>query len=147
MYFDAQGDSRAVAAELSGSAAFAFLPAALATLAGWPNPQALALAGLSLTRSLPTVLTVRTYLRLQKGQQPGTLVPILAGITALGLTAIFVAHKLLPGTAVVLAGLLLARSGWLLSPLRPNLPAKRIGIIEAVLGLLYVGGIGLAYHT
>lgn len=146
VYFDAQNDARAAAAELVGCAAFAFLPAALATLAGWSAPAALALAAIALARSIPTVLTVRTYLRLGKQQQPKIAVPVLMGALAVGCLAFLATQQLVPWLAAGFAALLLIRTGWLVSAFRPALPAKRIGIIEAVLGVLYIGSIALAYH-
>ena len=81
-WFDAQNGSRAAAAEVAGSAAFALVPAALATLAGWSAGPALALAGLALTRSVPTVLTVRNSLRLSKGEPAAFLLPLLTAAGA-----------------------------------------------------------------
>ncbi len=147
LYFDAQGDSRAAAAELSGSAAFAFLPAAVATLAGWPIPSALALAGLSLGRSLPTVLTVRTYLRLSKQQATEIWLPLSSGVAAVGLIGCLAYIQLVPPLAVGLAGVLLLRTLGLVTKFRPAWPAKRVGLVEAGLGLFYMGGLALAYHT
>jgi len=146
VYFDARGDSRALAAELAGSAAFAFLPAALATLAGWPPAAALALASIALARGGPTVLTVRTSLRLSKGQAGGAFVSILAaGLATAGL--FILAHQqLVPWLAAGFAILFLVRTAWLVSPFRPVWPARRIGLIESILGALYVGIIALAYH-
>ena len=57
---------------------FAVLPAAFATLAHWPTTPALALAVVMLARNFPTVLTVRTYLRLNKGGEARPLWPIAA---------------------------------------------------------------------
>jgi YwiC-like protein len=145
-YFDAQGDSRAAVAELAGCATFAFLPVALATLAGWPVPAALALAGLSLGRSLPTVLTVRTYLRLSKQPAPKIWVPLAGGVAAVGLIGSLADRQLVPSLAVGLAGLLLLRTLFLVTKFRPAWPARRVGFLEAGLGLLYVAGLALAYR-
>lgn len=145
-WFDAQNDSRAAAAEVAGSAAFALVPATFATLAGWSAGPALALAGLALARSVPTVLTVRSSLRLSKGGPAGFLLPLLttagavAGLTALG------AFRLLPAWAALPAWVLLARTIWFASPLRPSWPARRIGMFEAILGLLYLAAIAATYR-
>lgn len=146
VYFDAQGESRAAAAELSGSAAFALLPAALAALAGWPTPPALALAGLSLSRSLPTVLTIRTYLRLSKQQAADIWLPLVSGVAAWGLIGSLAYIQLVPFLAVGLNGVLLLLTVVLVTKFRPAWPAKRVGLVEAGLGLLYTGGLALAYH-
>jgi len=146
-YFDAQGDSRAAAAELAGSAAFAFLPAAFATLAGWPTPAALALVAISISRSVPTVLTVRTYLRLRKGKPATSLAPLLAASLGFIAIVLLAAVHQIPWLTVCGAGLLLARTGWFVTALRPAWTAKRVGMVEAFLGAVYVTSIAIAYHA
>lgn len=146
-YFDAQGDSRAAAAELSGSAAFALLPAALATLAGWPVFAALALAALTLTRSIPTILTIRSCLRLRKGQPVNLIVPGLAALIACGAIFLLAAGGHVPALATAGAVLLLARSLWFASPFRPDWSARSIGLAELVLGLIYLTLVAVAYHS
>ena len=145
LYFDRQNEMRAAAAELSGSAAFAVLPAALATLAHWPTAPALALAGVMLARNFPTVLTVRTYLRLNKGGSAHPLWSIFAAVLVLrGLLALARRH-LAPWTASGLAAVLLARPSCLVTPLRPAWPARRVGFLEAGIGVAYVGLIALTW--
>lgn len=137
-WFDAQGDSRAAAAEVAGSAAFAFVPAALASLAGWPVSTALALVFLALARSVPAVLAVRGCLRLAKGGAVRRTPSVIVAALALGGTVALVAAGFAPASAGALGALLFVRVLWLLGPWRPAWPAKRIGMMEAVLGLLYV---------
>jgi hypothetical protein len=138
VWFDAQGDSRAAAAEVAGSAAFAFVPAAFATLAGLPVAVALALAVLALARSVPTVLVVRTCLRLAKGALAARALPLQVSAVALAALVALGARGLVPVVAVVFGAILFVRALWLLGPWRPAWPAKRIGMMEAILGLLYV---------
>ena len=146
LWFDRQNESRAAAAELAGSATFALLPATFATLAGWTWPAALALSALALARSVPAVLTVRTYLRLGKDQPVDFRLPVAAGVLALGVTAVLAWRQLVPGLAIGWAALLLVRTVFFTTALRPDWPARRIGLIEAGLGALYVGTVALAYH-
>lgn len=146
VHFDARNDSRAAGAELAGSAAFAFLPAAFATLAGWPWRAALALAALALARSVPAVLTVRACLRLGRRRSADVLTPLAAAILALGVLGYLAAQPLVPRLAVGLAALLLLRTVFFVTPLRPAWPARRVGLIEAVLGVIYVGTLVLAYR-
>lgn len=147
VWFDAQGDSRAAAAEVAGSAAFAFVPAALATLAGLPLAVALALAVLALARSVPTVLVVRTCLRQAKGALASPVVPLQASVAALVAAVVLAANALAPWAAVVLAALLLGRALWLLELWRPDWPAKRLGMMEAALGLCYVAFIAALWAS
>lgn len=145
VWFDAQGDSRAAAAEVAGSAAFAFVPAAIATLAGLPAVTALALVVLALARSVPTVLVVRTCLRLAKGALAARAVPLQVSAAALAALVVLGTKGLVPVVAVVFGAILFARALWLLGPWRPAWSAKRIGMMEAVLGLIYVGLLAVAW--
>jgi hypothetical protein len=147
VYFDAQNDSRAAAAEMAGTTAFALLPAAFASLAGWRPAVALALAAAMGARSLPTVLTVRHYLRHAKGEPVQPLLPAAAGLVAVAGTGWLAGRGLLPGIVVLLATGLLLRSLVFLAPFAPRWPARRIGIIEAAVGLAYVVAVGAACHA
>lgn len=138
VWFDAQGESRAAAAEVAGSAAFAFMPAALATVAGLPVATALALAVLALARNVPTVLVVRTCLRRAKGAFAVRTVPLQASALALVAAVALVARSLAPTVAGVLVAALLLRALWLLGPWAPAWPAKRLGMMEAAAGVIYV---------
>ncbi len=144
-WFDAQNGSRDAAAEVAGSAAFALVPAALATLAGWPAGPALTLAAVALTRSVPTVLLVRTSLRRAKGGRGGLLLPVLGAAGAASVLTLLSARSLLPPWAALPAWGLFARSLWFASPFRPAWPARRIGLFEALLGTAYIGAIISAY--
>lgn len=145
LWFDLRGEMREAEAEIAGSAAFALVPATFATLAGWPAAPALALAALMLARSVPTVLTVRTFLRLAKGKASTALPALASAGVALLLVLALATRGLVPGTAVVLAALLAARTGWLLSPRTPAWSARRAGITEAVIGAVFVAALALAY--
>ena len=144
-YFDAQGDAREAAAELAGSMAFALLPATFATLAGWPLWAALGLAGVSVTRCVPTVLTVRAYIRRRKGKPVSSSVPLLVSLFCFG--AIVTLASLREISWIIIGGtaVLLTRTVWLLSKRAPAWSAQRIGITEGILGLVYVAFVTLAY--
>lgn len=145
-YFDGQGEARAAAAEIAGSAAFAVVPAALTTLAGWSAGAALALAAVMLARSVPTVLTVRTAVRLAKRQPADALDAMFAAELAFLAIFLLAALRLAPPLTIFAAGLLFGRTLWFASAFRPAWPARRIGIFEAVLGGLYLGTVALAYR-
>lgn len=147
LWFDLRGEMREAEAELAGSAAFALLPATFATLAGWSTPAALALAALALVRSVPTVLTVRAYLRLQKGRAPAAAAAWVANFAAVLACLILAWRGLVPAFAGVIALVFLARSALLLAPWRPAWSAKRVGQLEAVLGVAFLVGLALAYRT
>ncbi len=145
--FDAQGESRAAAAEVAGSAAFALVPAALVTLAGGATSAALAVALLALVRSVPTVLAVRSCLRLAKGGAPRRGLPLLVAAVAWGVSLGLALTGHAPFVAGWLGAILFARVAWLLGPWRPLWPAKRIGMMEAVLGLIYIVLMAISWPT
>lgn len=145
VYFDTQGESREAAAEVAGSMAFVILPAAFATLAGWSVPAALALAAIALVRSVPTILTVRTYIRRRKGRPASAHLPVLTAAAGLALVVMLAALQQVPWLAVVGAVVLLARTVALLSPRAPQWSARRVGLTEALLGIGYIALAALAY--
>lgn len=145
LWFDLRGEMREAEAELSGSAAFALVPAAFATLAGWAAAPALALAVLMLARSIPTVLTVRTYLRVAKGKSASTWPALLCAVAFLIAVIALAAVHYVPVFACALVALLAARSAIFLSPMAPAWSAKRVGMLEAIVGLTYLAGLTAAY--
>jgi hypothetical protein len=146
LWFDLRNEMREAEAEFAGCTAFALVPATFATLAGWPPAHALALAAVMLARSLPTVLAVRTCLRLGKGRPAGPALPLFAAAGAGLLLAFLATRGLVPRTAPVLALVLLGRAFLYVTPLRPAWSARRVGVNEAVLGGLFVATLALAYR-
>lgn len=146
LWFDLRGEMREAEAELAGSAAFACVPAALATLAGWNASYALALAALMLARSLPTVLVVRAYLRRAKDQPGSPLLALLTSSVALCAVLVLVAQHLTPRWAALVALLFFARALALLSVSAPSWSARRLGITEAVLGAVSLAILILSYR-
>lgn len=147
LWFDLRGEVREAEAELAGSAAFAVLPATFAALAGWSTPAALALAALALARSVPTVLTVRAYLRFRKGLAPSALPAWGATLAATAGCLGLAWRGLVPALAGAVALLFLARSAVLLAPWRPAWSAKRVGMLEGALGFVFLISAALAYRA
>lgn len=134
---DNRNEAREGAAEIAGVVSFSLLPAAFGALAGWSYPASLALAAIMLVRSVPTVLTVRTTIRIRKGR-PYVIAPsLLTAGAGVVLIAWLVSLRLAPWLAVVFAFILAGRTAWLLL-WRPRLTARTVGTIEAVLGGLLV---------
>jgi hypothetical protein len=146
LFFDLRGGGREEIAEVAGVMAFAGVPAMLAALAGWGMASALALALVMAGRSVPTVLCVRAVLRGQKGGGRRRAPALLAAWLAVGAGVALAVAGLAPDAAVVLLGVLAVRAtillGWSGSPLR----ARTIGIIEAVLGGVFVFGAAFAWR-
>lgn len=140
--FDLRNDARAALAEVCGVTAFGLLPAVFAHLAGWSGGHALALALLMLGRSVPTVLCVRACLRAAKTGERRAGPALWAAGLALATGYALAREQLLPGAAVALLAALAVRSGVLLVFPRPALRARSLGLIEAILGLIFVVGAG-----
>jgi hypothetical protein len=147
LWFDLRNEMREAEAEFAGSIAFALVPAAFATLAGWSAAAALGLAALMLTRSVPTVLTVRTYLRIAKGKPARAWVAVLLAIASFAVIAALAAFHVVPVLACAFVGLLVLRTVFVLSPFPPSWSARRVGMTEAILGLVFLAGVALAYRT
>ncbi len=141
---DGRNGAREGAAELAGAVAFALLSAAFGALAGWPVAASLALAAMMLVRSVPTVQTVRTCLRIRKGQTFSIAPALVTVCIGFFLTAWLTTLRLMPWAAVVFAMVFVVRTFWLLLG-RPGLPARTLGITEAVLGALMVLVLSLAW--
>jgi hypothetical protein len=147
LWFDLRNEMREAEAELAGSAAFALVPAAFATLAGWSAVSALGLAVLMLARSVPTVLTIRYYLRKQKRQHTTPHGALGVALGALVLTGVLAGSGAIPVAALAAVAVLTARALWFISPLRPIWSAKRVGMLEGVLGLGYLVALAAIYHS
>ncbi len=143
---DNRNEAREGAAEIAGVVSFSLLPAAFGALAGWSVVASLALAAIMLVRSVPTVLTVRTSIRIRKGR-PFVIAPaLLTAGAGVFLIAWLAALRLAPWLALVFSLILAARTAWLLL-WRPQLTAKTVGITEAVLGGMIVVVLALAWKT
>jgi hypothetical protein len=134
---DTRNEAREGAAEIAGVMSFSLLPAAFGALAGWSLTASLALAAIMLVRSVPTVLTVRTSIRIRKGRPYAIAPALLTAGAGIFLVAWLASLRLAPWLALFFALILAARTMWLLL-WRPRLTAKTVGITEAVLGALMV---------
>ncbi len=146
LWFDSRNEAREEAAELAGVSAFAVVPAAVAAVAGWTAVPALALAAVMACRSVPTVMTVRAFLRRTKGASVSAVPALVASVLAVGAGVLLARDGLAPWFAVVMTGLLLLRTCWLLGPFRPRLRATRLGIAEAAFGGALVIALALLWH-
>ena len=145
LWLDAQGEARATAAEIAGTVAFALLPAGFVTLHHDRPTIACALTVVMAARSLPAVLTIRSFLRRRKGQAVGITMPLLSALFAVGATAVLSDQQLAPWCAPGFAVVFLLRTLWFFGPRPPTLRATRLGILEATLGGAYVIAVGLTW--
>lgn len=146
-HFDRKGAGREEAAEIAGSAAFALVPAAMAILGGLSPWQAIAVALLSLGRSVPSVLCVRSFLRAKKtGVRHNRLALAAAGLAVVS-AAVLHAQRLIPFLGLAFMVVLALRALALLSVFRLPLRARTLGMTEALLGVLFVAGLAIAWHA
>lgn len=136
--FDARNRARDLRAEVAGSAALGGLAAAIVLAAGRAWPLALAMWLVAAARSAPSILYVRTRLRLQRGT-PAARGPVLAAHT-LSLVVVAVAALLggLPWLSVLPFVLLLARASAGMRAAAPILAPKQVGFLELGFGLVTV---------
>jgi hypothetical protein len=147
LHFDLRNAGREEAAEVAGAAAFAFVPAAIATLAGWPAPAALALALVMCGRAVPTVMFVRASLRAAKTGVRRFASALVAAGVALATGAALALAGLAPRMAAGLLAVLAVRAVVVLLFLRPGLRARALGMMEAVLGAIFVLAAAVAWRA
>ena len=146
LIFDLRREARAATAEIAGCAAFSLVPASLASLGGWTAGPALALAAVMCARSVPTVMALRSAVRIGKGERASRLAPVVAALAALGMLGLLASLALVPWATTVLSLLLVVRSV-ILARTRPVGPAVRtLGVTEAAIGAAYVTAAALAYR-
>lgn len=146
LWFDLRNEMREAEAELAGSAAFALVPAAFVTLAGGSAPVALGLAALMLARSIPTVLTVRCYLRLAKQLPTQPFAAAAIAVATVAALAPLALNGLVPAAGLVLVALLAVRTLVFVSPWRPAWTAKQVGMLEGAIGVGFLTALTFAYR-
>ncbi len=145
LYYDLTGPPRTWQAELSGPLAMGFVATAMAVMDGWQWSLAIALWAALALRSVPSILFVRSRIRLDRGRSTNTALPNFVHVLALMLAGLLVWLGLLPALPLLVYTLLLARSIWFLSPMRPKVEIKIIGFMELGLGIALVLSIAAGY--
>lgn len=147
VWYDARNQSRALTPELCGALALGSTASAIAILNGWSFGAALPLWLVVGSRSIPSILYVRARLKLEHGKPIRPYPVWIAHGTALILIALMAAGGIIPLSAVVAFVLLLARALHGLSKYRKPRPAKQIGMLEMVYGLVVVVFTSIGYVT
>lgn len=129
--YDTNNKSRALLPELGGAVAMSSSAAAIAIAGGMRILPALALSGVIIARSIPSIVFVRTLLQRAHGQSATSWPALLLHALAIPLVALFASRY-----AVAAMALLLARAAWTLA--RPVPRAKTIGWREIVWGAVTV---------
>lgn len=145
--FDLRNAGREEAAEIAGAAAFAFVPAALAAIAGRPAGAAMALALTMAGRAVPTVMLVRACLRAAKTGARRVAPPLVAAGVALAVGVALALAGFAPRTVVGLLALLALRAVALLLFPRPAWRARTLGLLEAAIGAVFVLTLGVMWRA
>jgi hypothetical protein len=143
--YSARHRGRDLVPELAGATAMGALVACIALAGGWPLAPALILWGLLAARTIPSILYVRSRLRLER-ERPAASAPALIAhlIAPLGVAGLAVLGAT-PWVVTLPFVLLLFRAALGLSPRRRPAKAKTIGLREIVFGLIVVVTIAIGY--
>lgn len=145
LFHDAKNRSRALIAELAGSTATASLVSAILLAGGWPPIAAYGLWLILAARNVPTILYVRTKLKVLHRQAasrwPAIIAHLLAITIAIGLAWVGAA----PLLAFVALAILLVRAVIGLSDYTRQMTAKKVGRSEVGFGLLTVFAVFLGH--
>lgn len=144
-WFDVRGSGREEIAELAGATAFGLAPIAIGVLGALPREQAIALGILMTARSAPSVATVRAFLRAAKTGVRQDAFALIAVASALAAGIWLAFRGAAPWLGAVALAALLVRTVALLVIVRPSWRAKTLGMLEAVIGLVYVALLALAW--
>ena len=133
--FDAYGRARELLPETAGALAMNALAACIAVAAGWGLVPALGLWALLAARTVPTIVYVRSRLRLERGHEVATAWVWITHLAAVMGVAIAVALADLAWFALVPFAVLTARAALGVSRSRVTVAAKVIGFRELGFGV------------
>jgi hypothetical protein len=142
---DLSRQSRQLVPELGASFALASSVTVMALADGWAAAPALALWAIFTAREIPSVLYVRSRLRLSKGQPAGRTVPIVAHVAGLLIVAGLYWFGLGSILTMIVCVFLLGRAVYGLSSWSPELRAKTVGVREVVYGIIFALSVVIGY--
>jgi hypothetical protein len=143
---DVSRQSRDLLPEMTAAFALASSISVFALAAGWDYAVAFVLWTIMLARLVPSVLYVRSRLRLAKGKEYSIAAPLGAHAVALLIVLAFYLTNAGSLLTVLMAALLLGRCACGLSRYRKILKAKIIGIWEVGYGFLFALSIVLGHY-
>ena len=145
LLYDLNNQSRAWQAELAGCITFAMTAASIALAGNWRLPPALALSAVLVGRAIPSVLYVRSRIRLERNRPAAIRSALALHAAALLVVAWMAEIGLTPWIAVAVFLALLARATIGLSPYRRRVAIRTIGISEMVYGGSTVLALAVVY--
>lgn len=146
LLLDTRNRARTLLPELAGPLALAGVAPTIALAAGWEWPNALALWVLLMARTIPSIFYVRARLRLERGRSIRRVGVFAYHLAFLGAVAFLVWRGLAPLLAVAAALLLTGRAALGLSARRRLTKVRQIGVMEIVVGLVYVCVVVIGYR-
>jgi hypothetical protein len=144
LFYDSLGRSRALMAELAGSISIGAVATAIAIAGGWPRPAAFGLWVILAARTVPTILYLRSRLRVhRKSASPRVviIVHLLAILIVFGLARAGV----VPFLAVAALVILLLRAVIGFSESGKRVTAKKLGLRELGFGAMTVFAVVLGH--
>lgn len=146
IYCDASKQTRQLIPELTGAIAISSSAAVIALAGGWNLLNAYILWAIFAARLIPSILYVRSRLRLEKGKD-FLLVPVIAAhFIAVGAVGMFAGNGLASKLTFGMFVILLIRAFWGLSPFRKKVKAMRIGVWEVIYGTLTALSVIIGYY-
>lgn len=146
IYCDAVRRSRQLFPEITGAVALSSSVTVLALAGEWSVAAAIALWVIMLARLIPSILYIRSRLRLEKGKEARIFPPVAAHVVALAVVSGLAYRGLSPVPVVLMTAFLLGRAAVGLSPWRRPAKAKAVGIREVIYGSLTVLALVLGYY-
>lgn len=145
LIYDNTSRGRNMLPELTGPLGLAAVAPAIVLANDWTTTQAAVLWFILLSRFIPSILYVRTRLRLERGETINRLSSFLSHLFCLLVLLFFTVFGFSPFSAVIAMAILYLRAVIGLSPKRRPAKVKTIGYLELGYGLVYVLGVGLGY--
>lgn len=136
LFFEFRNEGRSAVAELFGALVLAAIAPAIILAVNGEMSVAFVAWLLMVLRAVPSILYVRTRLRLARGKATDTPVPLIAHGVGVVISVILVLSNLAGAVVLVGTGGLLARAVHGLLIAKP-VPAKIVGIQELVFGILF----------
>lgn len=143
LWYELGNEQRALAAEISGAAAFATLAPAIVIGADGAPALAVGLWMALVVRAVTSILYVRERLRQEKGKPANRRLVHAAHAVGGALLALLAAFGLVSWMAVVAMMVLVVRALLGLVPARLPTPAKIIGFRELGYGILFAAAAGI----
>jgi hypothetical protein len=144
--YDTRNRARHPIAEYTGPVGLAAVATSIALAAGWTWQPAVALWVLVMARTLPSIVYVRARLRLERDEPIARAPVVWAHALSVAAVAALWWRTLAPALAIAAAVLLAGRTALGLSRHRRFHRARQVGVLEIVIGLVYIGIVVAGYR-